>query len=336
MNVFDILTFILGISLFLFGMNLLGDTLKKSAGQRLKPLLERLVDSPLKGLGLGAAVTAVMQSSSATTVMIVGFVDSGVMTLSQAIAVIMGANVGTTVTSWLTALSGIEGGAGIGNVMQWFKPTSFTPIVALIGILLYMVSKRDKRKNVGIILLGFSILIVGMETMSDAVLGLSENERFRSALLAFEDPLLGVLAGASLTAIVQSSSASIGILQSFTSTGAITFGNAVPIIMGQNIGTCVTALLSTAGTGKNAKRAAIVHLLFNVLGTGICLGAFYILRSIVKWELLDGSINMWGIAIVHTAFNLLTVAVLLPMSRLLERVAVILVKEKDRSGGVSL
>lgn len=336
MNVFDILTLILGLSLFLFGMNLMGDTLKKSAGRKLKLLLGKLAGSPLKGLGLGFIVTAVIQSSSAATVMVVGFVNSGVMQLSQAIAVIMGANVGTTVTSWLTALSGIDGGAGIGSVMQWFKPTTFTPVLALIGILLFMVSKSDKRKNIGTILLGFSVLMIGMETMSDAVGGLAENAAFRSILLAFENPILGVLAGAVMTAVVQSSSASIGILQSFTATGAITFGNAVPIIMGQNIGTCVTAMLSSAGTGKNAKRAATVHLLFNVFGTVICLIAFYAVRNAFDLKFLNGSIDMWGIAIVHTVFNLLTVAVLLPMSRLLERLAVMLVRDKNATDELSV
>ena len=336
MNVFDILTLILGLSLFLFGMNLMGDTLKKSAGRKLKLLLGKLAGSPLKGLGLGFIVTAVIQSSSAATVMVVGFVNSGVMQLSQAIAVIMGANVGTTVTSWLTALSGIDGGSGIGSVMQWFKPTTFTPVLALIGILLFMVSKSDKRKNVGTILLGFSVLMMGMETMSDAVGGLAENAAFRSILLAFENPILGVLAGAVMTAVVQSSSASIGILQSFTATGAITFGNAVPIIMGQNIGTCVTAMLSSAGTGKNAKRAATVHLLFNVFGTVICLIAFYAVRSAFDLKFLNGSIDMWGIAIIHTVFNLLTVAVLLPMSRLLERLAVMLVRDKNATDELSV
>ena len=335
MNVFDILSFVLGLSLFLFGMNIMGDTLKRSAGERLKALVGRLVGSPLKGLGLGALVTAVIQSSSAATVMVVGFVNSGVLLLSQAVAVIMGANVGTTVTSWLTALSGIEGGGEIGSVMQWFKPTSFTPIVALIGILLYIVPKNRKRKNVGMILLGFSVLIVGMEIMSEAVGGLAENERFRSVLLWFENPILGVAAGAVLTAALQSSSASIGILQSFTSTGAITLGNAVPIIMGQNIGTCVTAMLSSAGTGKNAKRAAAIHLLFNVFGTVIGLTVFYILKNVVSLNFFGGSIDMWGIAIVHTLFNLLTVAVLLPMSSLLERLSAVLVKEKYPSDGVS-
>ena len=335
MTVFDVLTLIFGLSLFLFGMNLMGDTLKKSAGRKLKVILGKLADSPFKGFFLGFGVTAIIQSSSATTVMVVGFVNSGTMLLSQAVAVIMGANVGTTVTSWLTALSGI-GASGVGSVMQWFKPSTFTPVVALIGLLFYMAGKNDKKKNLGLILLGFSVLMIGMETMSGAVSGLAENETFRSILLAFENPLLGVVAGLALTAIIQSSSASIGILQSFTATGAITFGNAVPIIMGQNIGTCVTALISSTGTSKNAKRTAMVHLLFNVFGSAICLALFYIVKATLDVPFLDGNIDMWGIAITHTVFNLITVVALFPLSKQLERLAVVLVKDKKGSDEFSI
>ena len=335
MTVFDVLTLIFGLSLFLFGMNLMGDTLKKSAGRKLKVILGKLAGSPFKGFFLGFGVTAIIQSSSATTVMVVGFVNSGTMLLSQAVAVIMGANVGTTVTSWLTALSGI-GASGVGSVMQWFKPSTFTPVVALIGLLFYMAGKNDKKKNLGLILLGFSVLMIGMETMSGAVSGLAENETFRSILLAFENPLLGVVAGLALTAIIQSSSASIGILQSFTATGAITFGNAVPIIMGQNIGTCVTALISSTGTSKNAKRTAMVHLLFNVFGSAICLALFYIVKATLDVPFLDGNIDMWGIAITHTVFNLITVVALFPLSKQLERLAVVLVKDKKGSDEFSI
>ena len=335
MTVFDVLTLIFGLSLFLFGMNLMGDTLKKSAGRKLKVILGKLAGSPFKGFLLGFGVTAIIQSSSATTVMVVGFVNSGTMLLSQAVAVIMGANVGTTVTSWLTALSGI-GSSGVGSIMQWFKPSTFTPIVALIGLLFYMAGKNDKKKNLGLILLGFSVLMIGMETMSGAVAGLSENETFRAILLAFENPLLGVLAGLALTAIIQSSSASMGILQSFTSTGAITFGNAVPIIMGQNIGTCVTALISSTGTSKNAKRTAMVHLLFNVFGSAICLALFYIVRAVFELPFLNGNIDMWGIAITHTLFNIITVIALFPLSKQLEKLAVVLVKEKKESDELSI
>ena len=336
MTVFDILTLVFGLSLFLFGMTLMGDTLKKSAGRKLKVILGKLANNPFKGFALGLVVTSIIQSSSATTVLVVGFVNSGTMLLSQAVAVIMGANVGTTVTSWLTALSGMGGASAVGSIMQWFKPSTFTPIVALIGLLLYMGSKSDKKKNVGLILLGFSVLMIGMETMSGAVSGLASNETFRSILLMFENPLLGVLAGLVLTAIVQSSSASIGILQSFTTTGAITFGNAVPIIMGQNIGTCVTALISCAGTSKNAKRSAMVHLLFNVFGSAICLAVFYIARAFLNLPFLDGNIDMWGIAITHTVFNLISVAVLFPLSKPLEKLAVLMVKDKKSDDKFSI
>ncbi len=336
MTIFDLLTLVFGISLFLFGMNLMGETLKKSAGRKLKVILGKLTEKPLKGFFLGFVVTAVIQSSSATTVMVVGFVNSGTMLLSQAVAVIMGANVGTTVTSWLTALSGIGNGAAVSNFMQWFKPSTFTPVIALIGLLYYMAGKNDKKKNVGLIMLGFSVLMIGMETMSGAVSELAHNEAFRSILLLFENPILGVLVGLVLTAIVQSSSASIGILQSFTATGAITFGNAVPIIMGQNIGTCVTALISSAGTSKNAKRTAVIHLLFNVFGSGICLALFYIVKGIFDIALFKGNIDMWGIAIVHTVFNLISVLVLFPMSKLLEKLAIVLVKENKADDRFSI
>ena len=336
MTIFDILTLIFGLSLFLFGMNLMGDTLKKSAGRKLKVILGKLTGNPLKGFALGFGVTAIIQSSSATTVMIVGFVNSGTMLLSQAVAVIMGANVGTTVTSWLTALSGIGSTSAVSSVMQWFKPSTFTPIVALIGLLFYMAGKNDKKKNLGLILLGFSVLMIGMETMSGAVSGLADNETFRSILLMFENPILGLLAGVALTAIIQSSSASIGILQSFTATGAITFGNAVPIIMGQNIGTCVTALISSTGTSKNAKRTAVIHLLFNVFGSGICMALFYILRAVINIPFLDGNIDMWGIAITHTVFNIISVIALFPLSKQLEKLATLLVKEKKNDDEFSV
>lgn len=336
MTFFDVLTLVFGISLFLFGMNIMGETLKKSAGRRLKAILGKLVGNPIKGFALGFGVTAVIQSSSAATVMVVGFVNSGTMLLTEAVSVIMGANVGTTVTSWMTALAGLEGGSSVSSIMQWFKPSTFTPIIALIGLLFYLSQKSDKRKNVGLILLGFSVLMIGMETMSDAVSGLAGNDTFRSILLAFENPLLGLLAGMVLTAIMQSSSASIGILQSFTATGAITFGNAVPIIMGQNIGTCITALISSTGASKNAKRAAMVHLLFNVFGSVIGLIIFYIIKLVFNLAFLDGSIDMWEIAIVHTAFNIVSFLVLFPLSKQIERLAVLLVRDKKGSDEFSI
>lgn len=328
MTIFDLLTLVLGVSLFLFGMTLMGNTLKKSAGGRLKAVLGRLTNNPFKGFLLGLSVTAIIQSSAATTVMVVGFVNSGTMLLSQAIGVIMGANVGTTVTAWLTALSGIGDGGTANSIMQWFKPSTFTPVVALVGLLLYMMGKNDKRKNFGLILLGFSVLMIGMETMSGAVAGLAENETFRSVLIMLENPILGLLAGLLLTALLQSSSASIGILQSFTATGAITFGNAAPIIMGQNIGSCVTTLISSTGTSKNAKRTASVHLMFNVFGSVICMIIFYVMKDVLKLELLAKNMNVWGIATVHTAFNVITVIALFPFSRQLEKLAVKLVREK--------
>lgn len=327
MSIFDILGLFLGLSLFLFGMNLMGETLKKSAGSGLKNFLGRVTSNKIKGFFFGALVTAIIQSSTATTVMIVGFINSGAMQLSSAISVIMGANVGTAATSWITALSGFDTGASISSVMQWFKPSSFTPVLAGLGIILFLVAKSERKRNIGVILLGFSVLMLGMDTMADSVSGLRDNESFKSVLLMFENPLLGLLAGTIITAIVQSSSASIGILQSFTATGAITFGNAVPIIMGQNIGTCITALLASVGTNKNAKRASVIHLMFNVFGSVIGLGVFYALKFVLRLELLDGRIDMWGIAAVHTLFNLLSVAVLFPFSHLLEKFAVKLVRD---------
>jgi phosphate:Na+ symporter len=243
------------------------------------------------------------------------------MLLRQAVSVIMGANVGTTATSWLTALAGLEESGGVSSFMRWLKPSSFTPIISLVGLVFYMSAKKPKRKGIGLIMLGFSVLMIGMETMSSSVAELSENEAFRSILLRFENPILGVLAGLVITAIVQSSSASIGILQSFTATGAITLGSAVPIIMGQNIGTCVTAIISSVGIGKNAKRAAFIHLLFNVIGSMVCLALFYAFSGFIPNNILHGSIDMWGIAIAHTLFNIITAIILFPLSRQLEKVA---------------
>ncbi|MBO5415532.1 MAG: Na/Pi cotransporter family protein [Clostridia bacterium] len=329
MSVFNILNLICGLALFLFGMNFMGDTLKKSAGNKLKTFLGRITSNPIKGFLLGMGVTAVIQSSSATTVMIVGFVNSGTMMLSQAISVIMGANVGTTVTSWLTGLSGIgEGGATAVSFLQWLKPSSFVPILALVGVLLYMLGKNAQRRNIGLILLGFSVLMVGMDMMSEAVKPLSENEAFKSVLLWFENPLFGVLAGMVMTAIIQSSSASVGILQSLTVTGAITFGNAVPILLGQNIGTCVTALISSIGTSRNAKRTAFVHFYFNAIGVVVFLGLFYLFDFIVGFPFMGDSIDMWGIAIVHTVFNIVSVLVLAPFSKLLEKLVCLTVRDK--------
>ena len=337
MTIFDFLTFVFGLSLFLFGMNLMGDTLKKSAGRKLKVILGKLTGNPFKGFALGLVVTSIIQSSSATTVMVVGFVGSGTMLLSQAVPVILGANVGTTVTAWLTAMSSIGGGASEAvEILKWFKPSTFTPIIALIGLLFYMAGKSDRKKNVGLILLGFSVLMLGMETMSGAVSVLSENETFRSILVMFENPLLGVLAGLVMTAIIQSSSASVGILQSFTVTGAINLVSAVPIIMGQNIGTCVTALISSAGANRNAKRAAMVHLYFNVIGSALCLAIFYAAKAIFDMPFLYENVDMWGIAISHTVLKLINVVLLFPFCKQLEKLAVVTVKEKNENNEFSM
>lgn len=326
MDIFNVLTLFGGLALFLFGMSVMGDGLEKSAGSKLKTILERLTSSPLKGFLLGVAVTAVIQSSSATTVMVVGFVNSGIMSLRQAIGIIMGANVGTTVTSWILSLSGIQGDS---LFIRLLKPSSFSPILAIIGIFLYMFVKSSKKKDIGSILLGFAILMFGMETMSDAVAPLKDVPQFTHILLLFSNPFLGVLAGAALTAIIQSSSASVGILQALSATGSITFGSAIPIILGQNIGTCATAMLSSIGTNKNARRTAIVHLYFNIIGTILFLVLFYACNAIFQFQFVYSSINQLGIAIVHTCFNLLATGVMLPFAGVLERLACATVKDTE-------
>ena len=326
MDIFNVLTLFGGLALFLFGMSVMGDGLEKSAGSKLKTILERLTSSPLKGFLLGVAVTAVIQSSSATTVMVVGFVNSGIMSLRQAIGIIMGANVGTTVTSWILSLSGIQGDS---LFIRLLKPSSFSPILAIIGIFLYMFVKSSKKKDIGSILLGFAILMFGMETMSNAVAPLKDVPQFTHILLLFSNPFLGVLAGAALTAIIQSSSASVGILQALSATGSITFGSAIPIILGQNIGTCATAMLSSIGTNKNARRTAIVHLYFNIIGTILFLVLFYACNAIFQFQFVYSSINQLGIAIVHTCFNLLATGVMLPFAGVLERLACATVKDTE-------
>ena len=323
-DIFDALALIGGLCLFLFGMNIMGDGLERRAGNSLKALLGKLTDSKLKGFLTGLGVTAVIQSSSATTVMVVGFVNSKVMTLKQSIGVIMGANIGTTVTAWLLSLGGISSD---NIVMKLLKPMSFTPVLALIGIAFTMFSKSSKKKDVGTILLGFATLMFGMDAMSDAVKGLAEVPEFQNLFLAFTNPILGVLVGALVTAIIQSSSASVGILQALSVTGAVSYSAAIPIIMGQNIGTCVTALLSSFGTNKNAKRASIVHLMFNVIGTVIWLSVFCIISAILKPLILTESASYLGIAVCHSIFNILCTILLLPASSLLEKLAYKLVPE---------
>ena len=325
----DILALICGLALFLYGMDSMGNALKKSAGSGLKATLGKMTSSPWRGFALGLGVTAIIQSSSATTVMVVGFVNSGTMTLYQAISVIMGANVGTAVTAWITGLSGIgEGGAAAVAALKWLKPSSWMPLVALAGIALIMFAKRSRKKDIGTILIGFSILMVGMDMMGDAVGGLKDSQEFHSILTMFENPILGVLAGLVLTAIVQSSSASIGILQSLSTTGAITYGTAIPIILGQNIGTCVTAMLSAISANKNGKRAAVAHLYFNVIGVVFWLSAFYIVNAFAQFAFVSQTINMWGIAAVHTIFKILAVGLLFPFSKYLEKLAMLTIKDK--------
>ena len=327
MDIFNVLTMIGGLSLFLFGMNLMGQALERRAGDKLRSLLDRMTSGVFAGFLTGLCITAIIQSSSATTVMVVGFVNSGLMTLRQAINVIMGANVGTTVTAWLLSLSGIDSG----NLwVQLLKPSSFTPVLALIGIINYMFCRSSKKKDTGMILLGFATLMYGMETMTGAVSGLKDVPGFQKLFLTFTNPVLGVLAGAVLTAIIQSSSASVGILQALAVTGQVSYGAAIPIIMGQNIGTCVTALLSAIGTNKNARRAAIVHLMFNIIGTVVWLSAFSLVRLLFAPALLAQSATMFGIAIAHSVFNVLCTALLLPLSGMLEKLALWIVPETKK------
>lgn len=326
MSIFDVLTLIGGLCLFLFGMSVMGDALERRAGGSLKKILAKLTKNKMTGFLTGLAVTSVIQSSSATTVMVVGFVNSGIMSLKQSIGVIMGANIGTTVTAWILSLGGISSD----NIfIQLLKPTSFTPVLALFGTGLLMFGKSSKKKDTGTILLGFATLMFGMDTMSGAVAGLSDVPAFRNMFLMFKNPVLGVLVGAVLTAIIQSSSASVGILQALSATGQVSYGAAVPIIMGQNIGTCVTALLSSFGTNKNAKRAAVVHLSFNIIGTVIWLTVFSIISMVFQPAILDESASYLGIAVAHSAFNIACTILLLPMSDLLEKLAIRVVPESS-------
>jgi len=326
MNIFNILNLIGGLSLFLFGMTLMDQALERRAGNRLKSLLEKLTTNKFMGFLTGLGVTAVIQSSSATTVMVVSFVNSGLMTLRQAINVIMGANVGTTVTAWILSLSGISSK----NIfVSLLKPISFTPILALIGIILFMFVKDSKKNDTGMVLLGFATLMYGMENMSGAVSGLRDLPEFQKLFLMFTNPVLGVLAGAILTAIIQSSSASVGILQALASTGAVTYGAAIPIIMGQNIGTCATAIISSVGASKNARRTALVHLCFNVIGTAVWLSVFCIIKVVVAPDILGESAGLMGIAVCHSFFNILCTVLLLPVSELLEKIATKLIPENE-------
>ena len=328
MDIFNVLTLVGGLCLFLFGMNLMGDALERSAGSKLEIMIGKLTTGRLAGLLTGLGVTAVIQSSSATTVMVVGFVNSKLMTLKQAIHVIMGANIGTTVTAWILSLSGISGS---NLFLKLLKPSSFTPVLALFGIVLLMFTKSNRKKDIGIVLLGFATLMFGMETMTDAVSGLKDIPAFQQLFVMFKNPILGVLAGAVLTAVIQSSSASVGILQALAATGAVSYGAAIPIIMGQNIGTCITAILSSVGTTKNARRAALVHLSFNVIGSVVCLGAFAVVNAVFAPALFNDAANYAGIAIAHSVFNVACTVLLLPMSGLLEKLAMKLIPDTEQA-----
>lgn len=331
MSIFNVFTLMGGIAMFLYGMDLMGKALEQTAGSKLQGILSKMTASPVRGLLLGMVITAVIQSSGATTVMAVGFVNSGLMELHQAIGVIMGANIGTTVTGWLLSLSGLEGDS---FAIQMLNPNAWAPILGFIGIFLYMLGKdKDRRSGVGKIMVGFSVLMAGMNTMSTAMSPLAHEPWFMDLFLSFKNPVLGVLAGAVLTAVLQSSSASVGILQALTSTGAVTYAAAVPIIMGQNIGTTVTALISSAGANKNAKRTAFVHLYFNLIGTLVFLCGFYGLHALLDFSFYNETANTFGIAIVHTIFNIVTTAILLPFNRVLEKLAILTVPDsKDQAG----
>lgn len=326
MSIFDVLALFGGLALFLFGMNVMGDGLTRAAGGKMERILEKLTSTPIKGVLLGAAVTAVIQSSSATTVMVVGFVNSGIMKLRQAVGIIMGANIGTTVTSWILSLSGIQGDS---IWIQMLKPSSFSPILAVIGIAFLMFSKNEKKHDIGMIFLGFTILMYGMDAMSGAVAPLADVPEFANVLLMFSNPVLGMIVGTLFTAIIQSSSASVGILQALCMTGAVTYGTALPIIMGQNIGTCVTALLSSIGAKKNAKRAAFVHLYFNLIGTILFMIVFYSINAFVNFGVLQDMAAPAGIAVIHSIFNILTTIVLLPFGKGLEKLATLTIREKE-------
>ncbi|MBQ9741111.1 MAG: Na/Pi cotransporter family protein, partial [Kiritimatiellae bacterium] len=302
MDLFGILDMLCGLALFLYGMHVMGEGLKRASGGKMESILERLTSNTLMAVLLGAAVTAVIQSSSATTVMIVGFVNSGIMKLSQAAGVIMGANIGTTMTSWILSLAGIEGS---NFFIQLLKPTSFTPVLAIAGVALVMFAKSEKKHHIGTVLAGFTVLMTGMTMMSDAVKPLADVPEFTNILLMFTNPVLGMIAGFVLTAVIQSSSASVGILQALCITGAVRYSAALPIIMGQNIGTCVTALLSGIGASKNARRASLMHLYFNLIGTIVFMAVFYAVNAVFPFAFLDGTANAAGIAVVHTAFNLI-------------------------------
>ncbi|MDO5519232.1 MAG: Na/Pi cotransporter family protein [bacterium] len=326
MDIFSILTMLGGLALFLYGMHIMGEGLSKVSGGKLEAILEKLTSNPIKAVLLGAGVTAVIQSSSATTVMVVGFVNSGIMKLTQAVGIIMGANIGTTATSWILSLTGIESG---NFLIKMCKPTSFSPILALLGVCFILFSKKEKKKDVGMIMVGFAILMTGMSSMSDAVKPLADVPAFTNILIMFSNPILGVIAGTVLTAVIQSSSASVGILQALCATGSLTYATAFPIIMGQNIGTCVTAMISGIGAKKNAKRAALVHLYFNMIGTIVFMGLFYAINAFVSFGFLGDVANAAGIAVIHSVFNVTATLLLLPFGKGLVKLACLTVKDDE-------
>lgn len=329
MDIFSVLTLIGGLVLFLYGMDVMGQGLERLAGGKLEKLFDKLTSNPFKGALLGFVVTAIIQSSSATTVMLVGFVNSGIMKLRQSIGIIMGANIGTAVTAWLLSMTGIEGG----NIwLEMLKPSSFTPILALVGIIFYMFMKDDKHKFIGMILLGFTVLMYGMDIMSGSVEPLKDMPEFSQILLMFDNPILGILVGAGLTAIIQSSSASVGILQALSSTGAVHFSTALPIILGQNIGTCITAAISAIGTNKNAKRVAAIHLMFNIIGTIIFVALYYPLNAIFEFAFANAVVDALDIAVIHTLFKVVTTVILFPFIGLLEKLSYIVIRDKDSNG----
>ena len=324
--IFNVITLLGGLALFLFGMDVMGKALERSAGGKLQTILAKMSSTVFKGFLLGLAVTAVIQSSSATTVMVVGFVNSGIMTLKQAVGVIMGANIGTTVTAWILSLSGLEGDSFI---IQIFKPSTLSPVLGVIGIVLYMFTNSEKKKSVGTIMLGFMALMTGMDIMSSSMEFLENEPWFAQLMISFSNPLIGILFGAVLTGIIQSSSASVGILQGLCGTGVVTFGSAIPIILGQNIGTCVTALLGSVGANRNARRTAVVHLLFNVVGVTIFVVVFYGLGLFIDWTFLDETASAWNIAVIHTCFNVAATCVLMPMNKLLVKLAYLVVPAQE-------
>lgn len=326
MDIFSVFTMVGGLALFLYGMNVMGDGLAKVSGGKLESILEKFTSRPLFAVLLGAGVTAVIQSSSATTVMVVGFVNSGIMKLNQAVGIIMGANIGTTITSWILSLTGIESG---NFWIRMLKPSSFSPILAIIGVFLILFSKSTKKKDVGTIMAGFAILMFGMETMSGAVEPLADVPAFTSLFTMFKNPVLGVIAGALLTAVIQSSSASVGILQALCRTGSVTYAASIPIIMGQNIGTCVTALLSSIGANKNARRAALVHFYFNIIGTIVFMAVFYTINAVMPFGFLEDTAGVTGIAVVHSAFNVVATLCLLPFRNLLVKLATLTIRDDD-------